>query len=184
MRRRCNSNASRSPTVSACTISGVIVSSAPSRKMQRASSAVTRPGAVSSSPASSRNASSSPLSGRKFASRKQVPSLHQPPGIRTPYWSFRFIALGSTGSGSLCRDGEAGFLRFRDRYVALPTFVFELNVLNRYRSGVGIQIRHSLILGNPAAINLVRDYFLSGFVKQIQNHVFAEVRQRHLRTQP
>ena len=49
--------------------------------------------------------------------------------------------------------------------------------------GVGVEIRHRLVLGDPAAVDLVRDHQLPGLVVELEIDVLAEVGQRDLGAQ-
>src|SRR6185437_3250168 len=73
---------------------------------------------------------------------------------------------------------ERRLFRFRDRDIALPTFVLKLDVLNRNGIRVCVEVRQCLILRDPAAIDLVSNYELAGLVVHLEEDVFAKIRQR------
>src|SRR5262245_25657843 len=62
-----------------------------------------------------------------------------------------------------------------DRDIALPSLVLELDVLDRDRIGVCVQIRQRLVFGDPASEDLVGDCDLAGFIHHIDDEVLAEV---------
>ena len=70
--------------------------------------------------------------------------------------------------------------RLDDRGVALPAFVFDLDALNQYGVGIGVEVGLSLELRNPAAKNAVGDRELAGFVEGFDDDVLAEVIERGL----
>src|SRR5574337_733995 len=82
------------------------------------------------------------------------------------------------------RHAEARFGRLGHADVALPTLVLELQVLDRHRVGVGVQVRHRLVLGHPAAIQLVGQRELARLVVDLQDQILAEVLQRDLGAEP
>jgi hypothetical protein len=59
--------------------------------------------------------------------------------------------------------------------VAIPTFVFQLERLNRYRVGVRIEVGKRLELGNPASKDLIGQHKLTGFVVDLDDDIFAEI---------
>src|SRR5450755_664738 len=92
-------------------------------------------------------------------------------------------ATSAAGDASITRlrrwDGEGRFGRLGHAGIALPAFVFELDVLDRDGVGIRVEIRQSLIFGYPAAVNLVRDHLLPGLIENVENEVFAEILERH-----
>src|SRR5262249_9417921 len=78
---------------------------------------------------------------------------------------------------------EVRFRGLGDRGVALPALVLELDVLNRHRVGVGVVFRQGLIFRYPAAIDLVGDRELAGFVVELDQYVLAEARKRDFRAE-
>src|SRR5262245_1065925 len=73
--------------------------------------------------------------------------------------------------------GEDGFTRLFDLRIALPALVLELEMLNRDGVRIGIEVGQRLVLGDPAAVNLVGERELARFVVDLENHVLAEVLQ-------
>src|SRR6202165_1170029 len=61
-----------------------------------------------------------------------------------------------------------------------PALVFELDVLDGDDVGVGIQVRHCLELGDPAAIHVVDDCKQPRLVVDLDRQVLAEVLERDL----
>ena len=61
----------------------------------------------------------------------------------------RCLLGGHCAQRRFCRLSHAG--------VALPAFVFQLDVLDGDGIGIGIEIGQGLILGNPTSIDLVSD---------------------------
>src|SRR5215469_10604129 len=76
-----------------------------------------------------------------------------------------------------CWNAERGFRGFSDGKIALPTFVLQLDMLNGYRIGVGIEIREGLVLGDPTAMNVVGNRLLACLVIYLQDDILAEVLQ-------
>src|ERR1051326_6485761 len=78
---------------------------------------------------------------------------------------------------------QIGFGWLRHTEVALPAFVFEFDVLYGHRVGVCVQVGQRLVLGNPAAIDLVGEGHLSGLVVHFDQNILAERLQRNFRTE-
>src|SRR5260370_1135104 len=84
----------------------------------------------------------------------------------------------------LCPDRcEARLCWFGDRVVPLPSLVLQLDVLDSHSIRIRIEIRQSLILRNPCAIDLVADGQLSGLVVEVDDKVLAKIFERDLRAQ-
>src|SRR5271166_2384607 len=80
-------------------------------------------------------------------------------------------ADGGRMAHSSGRGREAWFGRLGHREVALPALVLELDVLDRYRVRVGVQLRDRLVFRDPAAIDLVGDRHLAGLVVDLEDDV-------------
>src|SRR5262249_30306671 len=88
------------------------------------------------------------------------------------------------GTGTSVRGfGEAWLRRLQDAVVPLPALVLELEVLDRDGVGVRVEVGDRLELRHPAAVDQVGDRRLAGLVEDLDDHVLAEVLQRHLRPQ-
>src|SRR5664279_226666 len=61
------------------------------------------------------------------------------------------------------------------RKVALKPFVFKFEASDGNRVRSRIQIRHSLILGNPAAVKVIRQCFLARLVEYIDSDILTEL---------
>ena len=66
---------------------------------------------------------------------------------------------------------------------SLPAFVLELDMLDRHGVGVGVEIRLGQKLRDPAAIDLVGDRELAGFVVKLDDDFLAEACERDLGAQ-
>src|SRR5260370_482240 len=88
--------------------------------------------------------------------------------------------VGPRGSGWL-RIGR--LRRLLHGVVALPALVLQLNMLDSDGVVVGIQIRHPLGLGHPAAVVVVGNDQLPGLVIHFKDHILAEILERHLLSQ-
>src|SRR5262249_10829211 len=81
------------------------------------------------------------------------------------------------------RSGQHRLARLGHFDVALPALVFELDVLDRNRVRVGVEIGRGLVLGHPAAEHLVRERELPGFVVDLDDDVLAEILERDFRAE-
>ena len=126
----------------------------PARARQRA------PAARSALPRSHAASSASPDSGRADGSAPGRTGCMPRPACGAPRLSRRQRRLGRLGH----------------REVALPALVLELDVLDRDRVGVGVEIGQRLVLRHPAAEHLVGDGQLAGLVVELDDDVLAEVR--------
>src|SRR5262245_33728056 len=156
------------------------------------------PHAGQSATASTSPPNASALSARSSASRRptlrSASSSASRPGARP-----RSRASGRA-AGGLCRpsshtssnaDGESagtGGLALREarlrrldhRGVPLEAFRLELEVLDQDGVGVRVQVGERLVLGRPAAKQLVGERELPGLVVDLEDDVLAEVLERHL----
>src|SRR5262249_28625121 len=77
-------------------------------------------------------------------------------------------------SGGIGLRREASLRRLGHLDIALPAFVLELDVLDRDRVGARVQVRQRLILRYPAAVHLIGQGELAGFVVELDRDVLAE----------
>jgi hypothetical protein len=68
--------------------------------------------------------------------------------------------------------------RLGDAVVALPALVLEFDRLEGDRVGVGVEVGERLVLGDPAAQQLVGERGLAGLVVDLDDDVLAEVLER------
>src|SRR5262249_22294828 len=124
-----------------------------------------------------RTSTDSPAAARRVSSRQGRAS-----GLARSHASSSVAS--SIAIGGMDRSGgglrERGLRRFDDLDVALPSLVLELEMLDRHRVRVGVQVRKRLELGDPATEHLVSDRELAGLVVQLDDDVLAEVLERHL----
>src|SRR6266436_8463458 len=102
-----------------------------------------------------------------------------------PARAFRASYNGTNAESRSGRVGASQLLKTRlrrlnDGRVALPAFVFQLDVLKQDRVGIGVEIGQRHEFGYPAAEHLVGQRQLAGFVVNLDHDVLAEILQRHL----
>src|SRR5260370_12899391 len=75
---------------------------------------------------------------------------------------------------------ENGLRRLLYAYIPIPSFVFELDVLDGYRVGVRVEIGERLVFRNPASVDVIRKHQLPSFVVYLQDNGFAEILEGNL----
>src|SRR5215204_3447270 len=95
-----------------------------------------------------------------------------PPASSTPAGA-ALTVVGRPGSALIVSD--SWLLGLGHRMVPLPAFVLEFDVLDRNRIGVRIEIGKHLVLGNPAAEDLVGEHELARLVVELEDDVLAKV---------
>src|SRR5829696_8458795 len=70
-------------------------------------------------------------------------------------------------------DGELRRLGNGD--IALPALVFQLKRLDGHSVRVGIELRKTLVLRDPAAKDVVGEHFLTGLVVSLDRDVLAKI---------
>src|SRR5690242_2427621 len=89
------------------------------------------------------------------------------------------------GARRPCRSPEGArrtcasdLLRLGEAQVALPTLVFDLDVLDGDGVPTGVEIRQRLELRDPAVVNEEAPHLLSGFVELLDPDVPSQVLER------
>ena len=93
-------------------------------------------------------------------------------------------AVGAYSMWRSRRVGEGRLARLGHFDVAFPAFVFQFDVLDEHGVGVGVEVSERLEFRNPAAINLVSDDELAGFVIDLDDDVLAKILERNFRAKP
>src|SRR5208337_3644965 len=65
-----------------------------------------------------------------------------------------------------------------------PSFIFELDVLDRHGICVCVEIRHRAIPRYPAVIKLVSNGQMPSLAVNLKNDILAEILERYLRPEP
>src|SRR5215211_5985528 len=100
----------------------------------------------------------------------QVAAAVMTPKSESHQWQLSNAWLG--------RLSESWLARLRHFIVTFPTFILQLDVLDRDGIGIRIQIRQRLVLRDPATIDLVSERQLAGFVIDFNNHVLTKILER------
>src|SRR5690349_16345176 len=115
------------------------------------------------------------------AATVRVPRRTARPRVPRPAAAARGWACAWRSAGGY---GEARLGRLRHTDIALPALVLQLQVLDRHRVRVRVQVGHRLVLRDPAAVQLVGERELAGLVVDLEDQVLAEVLQRDFRAEP
>src|SRR6266481_2540418 len=87
-------------------------------------------------------------------------------------------AVGAYSMWRSRRVGEGRLTRLGDFDVALPTLIFQFDVLNGDGVGVCVEISERLKFGNPTPIDLVSNHELASLVIDFEEDIFTKILER------